>query len=203
MKRIEKAEKLTDTRFLNLYALDIRYRNGETSKYFVSSRTKKCETLKAITGGNPPDGVIICGLYGEKKDKIVLVRQYRYPAGDYVYELPAGLVEPGEEVTKAGIREMFEETGLEFTPLPSDGFSHPYFTSVGMTDESCSTLFGYCIGTPTNTNQEVSEDIQVVLADRDECRRILREEKVAIMCAYFLMHFISSDDPFAFLTNEA
>ena len=48
--------------------------------------------------------------------------------------------------------------------------------------------------------KESSEDIQVIIADREECRRILREENVAIMCAYMLMHFIASEgDPLAFL----
>ena len=49
-------------------------------------------------------------------------------------------------------------------------------------------------------HQEASEEIQVVIADRTECRRILKEENVAIMCAYMLMHFIASEgDPLAFL----
>ena len=40
----------------------------------------------------------------------------------------------------------------------------------------------------------------MVLADRAECRRILKEENVAIMCAYMLMHFIASQgDPLKFL----
>ena len=69
-----------------------------------------------------------------------------------------------------------------------------------MTDESCGTVFGYCSGQPTNCHQESSEEIQVVIADRTECRRILKEEHVAIMCAYMLMHFIASEgDPLAFL----
>ena len=54
-----------------------------------------------------------------------------------------------------------------------------------MTDESCATVFGYCSGEATNVHQEESEDIQVVLADREECRRILKEEHVAIMCALY------------------
>ena len=41
--------------------------------------------------------------------------------------------------------------------------------------------------------------LEIVLADRDEVRRILREEKVAIMCAYQLMHFLVDDEPFRFL----
>ena len=130
----------------------------------------------------------------------MLIRQYRYPLGGYVYEFPAGLVEPGEDMLEAGIREMYEETGLQFTPVDAGSYSRPFFTTVGMTDESCGTVYGYCSGTPSNANQEGSEDIQVILADREECRRILKEENVAIMCAYMLMHFIASEgDPLAFL----
>ena len=46
---------------------------------------------------------------------------------------------------------------------------------------------------------EDSEELEIVLADRDEVRRILKEEKVAIMCAYQLMHFLVDKEPFAFL----
>ena len=118
----------------------------------------------------------------------------------YVYEFPAGLVEPGEDMLDAGIREMYEETGLQFTPVDAPSYSRPFFTTVGMTDESCGTVFGYCSGQPSNAHQEGTEDIQVVLADRVECRRILKEENVAIMCAYMMMHFIASEgDPLKFL----
>ena len=103
----------------------------------------------------------------------------------------------------AGIREMYEETGLTFTPVDAGACSRPFFTTIGMTDESCGTVFGYCSGEPTSAHQESSEDIQVILADRAECKRILREENVAIMCAYMLMHFIADEcDPLAFLQKE-
>ena len=203
MSRIGKIEKKTDTRFLNFYQFDAIHRDGRVSPYYVSSRAREIDQLKAVSHRNDPDGVILYGIYGEEKNKVVLIRQYRYPLGSYVYEFPAGLVEPGENMLSAAIREMYEETGLHFTPVESDSYSRPFFTTVGMTDESCGTVFGYCTGTPTNTHQEASEDIQVVIADRNECRRILKEENVAIMCAYMLMHFIGSDgDPLAFLNEE-
>ena len=104
---------------------------------------------------------------------------------------------------EAGIREMFEETGLTFQPVEAGPYSRPFFTTIGMTDESCGTVFGYCSGEPTNGHQEASEDIQVILADRKECKRILKEENAAIMCAYMLMHFIATEgDPLAFLNLE-
>ncbi len=43
------------------------------------------------TGRNDPDGVIIYSVYGEKKDKVVLIRQYRYALGGYIYEFRQGL----------------------------------------------------------------------------------------------------------------
>ena len=201
MDRIRKVAKQTNNRFLNMYELEVVHRDGNTSPYYMASRIEDPAKIKAVTKDNNPNGVIMYGIYGEQKDKVVLVRQYRYPIGGYVYEFPAGLVEPGENLTDAGIREMYEETGLTFAPVEAGCYTKPFFTTVGMTDESCGTVFGYCSGQPTNTHQESSEDIQVVIADREECRRILKEENVAIMCAYMLMHFIASQsDPLQFLT---
>ena len=203
MERIKGIKKLTNNKFLNLYEQDAVFRDGSSAPYYVASRRKSVDTLKSVTHDNQPDGVILYGVYGEKKDKVVLIRQYRYPVDGYVYEFPAGLVEPGEDMVDAGIREMFLETGLDFTPVDGGSFSRPFFTTVGMTDESCGTVFGYCKGQPSVAHQEGSEDIQVVLADREECKRILKEENVAIMCAYMLMHFIASEgDPLAFLNAE-
>ncbi len=203
MDRIKSVKKQTANRFLNLYELDAAFRDGSRAPYYVASRRKQASELKAVTHDARPDGVIIYGVYGEEKDRVVLIRQFRYPVNDYVYEFPTGLVEPGEDMQEAGIREMFEETGLTFVPVDGGCFSRPFFTTVGMTDESCGTLFGYCSGIPTSAHQEGAEDIQVILADRAECRRILKEEKVAIMCAYMLMHFIASEaDPLCFLSAE-
>jgi len=200
MDRIRNVKKQTDNRFLNMYELEVAHRDGKISPYYMASRMDDPTQIKAVTRQNAPNGVIMYGVYGESKDRVVLVRQYRYPIGGYVYEFPAGLVEPGEDLTQAGVREMYEEAGLVFTPVDAGCYMKPFFTTVGMTDESCGTVFGYCSGEPTNCHQESSEDIQVVIADREECRRILREENVAIMCAYMLMHFIASEgDPLKFL----
>ena len=45
----------------------------------------------------------------------MLIRQYRYPINDYIYEFPAGLVEEGEDFREAASREIFEETGMAMT----------------------------------------------------------------------------------------
>lgn len=200
MERISKVKKCTDNPFLNYYELSVVHKGGNMGRYFMASRAKEEEALTLHTGEVHADGVAIYALYGEKRDRVVLVRQYRYPLGDYVYEFPAGLVEPGEEFHSAAIRELHEETGLCLTPIKVDPmYEKPYFTSVGMTDECCATVYGYAEGEVSTDLLESSEDLEIVLADREEVKRILKEEKTALICAYMLMHFLQDEEPFGFL----
>lgn len=49
-----------------------------------------------------------------KKDPLVLVeRQFRHAAQQYLYELPAGTIDPGEDHLAAAKRELLEETGYQ------------------------------------------------------------------------------------------
>lgn len=200
MGKINSIKKQTDNRYVNLYNVKATSVHDTPVNYFVASRAKDVDSLKITTRRNDPDGVIIYAIYGEAHDKVVLIRQYRYTLGDYIYEFPAGLVEPDENYHEGAIRELYEETGLSLSPIQvSDAYQKPYFTTVGMTDESCATVYGYASGAISTKAQEDTEEIEVVLADRQEVKRILKEEKVAIMTAYMLMHFLKDKEPFAFL----
>ncbi|MGI6008284.1 MAG: NUDIX hydrolase [Ruminococcus sp.] len=203
MGKIKDVYAQTENPYLNLYELKAVNKKGGEFSYYLASRGKKPENLKLNTRKNSPDGVVIFGVKKGKtkqEDRIVLVRQYRYTIDDYIYELPAGLVEEGEDFHQAAVREMREETGLILHPLKTDsGYERPFFTTIGMTDESCAAVYGYVEGETSGQFQEDSEEIEVILADRREAARILREENAAIMCAYHLMHFLRDEDVFAFL----
>ena len=200
MAVITEITQLTFNKFVNLFNLKGKNSKGFEANYFMAARSKDIDGLKITTRQNRPDGVAIYSLYGEKHDRVVLVRQYRYPIDDYVYEFPAGLCEPGENFREAAIRELYEETGLTLAPVhAAPELEEPRFTTIGMTDESVATVFGYASGEPNTEHLEKSEELEVVLADRDEVRRILKEEKVALLCAYQLMHFLKDEEPFAFL----
>ncbi len=63
----------------------------------------------------------------DDKKRILLVRQYRLPAREYLWEIPAGTLDPGEKPLQAAKRELAEETGYrakkwqklaEFYPSP-------------------------------------------------------------------------------------
>jgi ADP-ribose pyrophosphatase len=47
--------------------------------------------------------------------RVVLERQYRHAANDYLWELPAGRIDPGEKALRAAQRELLEETGYTAT----------------------------------------------------------------------------------------
>ena len=166
----------------------------------MASRARNEKELKLNTHQNSPDGVAVFAIVRGGTDRVVLVRQYRYALDDYIYEFPAGLVDEGEDYRTAAIRELKEETGLMLEPVTSAGdFERPFFTTIGMTDESCATVYGYARGEVSSRFLEPTEEIEVVLADRTEVMRILKEENVAIMCAYQLMHFLHDEEPFGFL----
>ena len=200
MMEIREIIRQTQNKFLNMFEFRGVNKVGHDFRYFMASRAEKDEDLKAICGDRHPDGVIVYALYGEKRDRVVLIRQYRIPIGGYLYELPAGLIEKGEDYHDAAVREMHEETGLDMTLVKADWmYEAPRFTTAGLTDEACCMVYGIAEGEPSRRYLEEGEDIQIILADREEVRRILREERVALMCAYQLMHFLADGEPFAFL----
>ena len=164
MGKIRKIEQATHNRFVNLYNLEIENRVGKTGEYYVASRAKTMDQLELSTKKQSPDGVIIYSLYGEKRDRVVLIRQYRYAIDNYIYEFPAGLVEPGEDYHDSAVREMREETGLSLHPLKVDTiYEKPYYTTIGMTDECCTTVYGYADGEVSADALEDGEEIEVVL----------------------------------------
>lgn len=64
-----------------------------------------------------------------REPKILLERQFRYAAGEYLWELPAGSMDPGESALVGAKRELLEETGysakkwkLALYFWPSPGF---------------------------------------------------------------------------------
>lgn len=64
----------------------------------------------------------VCILALREDGTVPLVRQYRYPLGGVLTELPAGKLERGEEPLPAAIRELGEEVGLEPGEMTDLGF---------------------------------------------------------------------------------
>lgn len=180
---INSIKMQTNNGFLNLFELDITNTKNNKLKYFVASRNESIDSYIKSINKNKTDAV--CILASDDKNRVVLVRQWRYPCNDFIYELPAGIIDNDETIHETAIREFKEETGLDFEPTSSDEKS--YFTAVGITNERIVTVYGKIIGGEiTNKYQEKEEDIEIIFVDKEEAQRILHKEKVSIGCALTL-----------------
>ncbi len=76
--------------------------------------------------------VPLLGAPDDPDPELVLIRQYRYAAEQYLYEIPAGRLDPGETPADCAARELLEETGYRargMQPL------FTMYTTPGFTDE--------------------------------------------------------------------
>lgn len=204
MERYRKIEKVTDNPFLNLYHMDTTTKNGNKMDYYFASRNGE-DSIKAKTHSIRGEGIAVYAVTRQAPARLVMVRQYRYPLDDYIYEIPAGLVEADETAEAAAVREMKEETGLKLDIYEGGEqyFRGPFFLAQGITDESGKIIYGYADGKVDLNAQEESEEIEVCFVDKQEGRRILAQERVSVRAALLLIQFLQAkeQEPFAFL-NE-
>jgi ADP-ribose pyrophosphatase len=91
--------------------------------------------------------------------RVVLVRQWRQPLGDFTLELPSGGVDAGEEPEVAARRELFEETGYR-----AEGLAHlvSVHTSTGRSTEVCHLFRCRAVRDEREPRPEQTEFIRVV-----------------------------------------
>ena len=68
----------------------------------------------------------------DDQDQVVLVHQYRHAAGGFIWEIPAGKLDPDESPEQCARRELREETGFDLDELTRLG---TIFTAPGFCDE--------------------------------------------------------------------
>jgi ADP-ribose pyrophosphatase len=116
--------------------------------------------------------------------QILMIRQYRYAAGGYLYEIPAGRLDGDETPESCAVRELKEETGCtaeRFEPMTS------ILTTPGFTDEVIHLFMatGLTHGEP---NREADEFVDLVIMRLSEAlERISTGEIVDAKTAIALM----------------
>ena len=93
------SETVYKGRIFYVTADEVREPGNVTAKRDVVRHSGSVVVLAVDTQVNPAD------------PGILLIRQYRHAAGKFLLELPAGRIEPGEELMAAAKRELIEETG--------------------------------------------------------------------------------------------
>jgi 8-oxo-dGTP pyrophosphatase MutT (NUDIX family) len=140
-------------------------------KYFKdkTGRNKSWEYLERNDG---TQAAVIIPI-DRRKNRVLLIKQYRYPFEQFVIEFPAGLVDKEEEPDETAYRELLEETGfkakgiLSKSPLlcSSSGLSNETLYVFNMEIDSEEKKSGH---TGTGQNLDSTEIIEILLIDLDE-----------------------------------
>lgn len=157
---------LGEGNWLALYELEYEDRNGIKRTWECASR-KKCSGAVMIIARLIPSG------------KLILIRQYRPPAGKIMVEFPAGLMDGEEAPEVTAFRELREETGYigTVTSIIPQGYSSPgmsgetvYIAKMDVVEADQKEL---------KTDFDEAEDIETVLVSPTELPDFIRNEDSA------------------------
>jgi ADP-ribose pyrophosphatase len=154
---IEKQELIHKSYLFEVHHLTLRTDDGEIIHRDVIRHPGAVLVLPIL-----PDG------------SIVMIRNYRYAVGRYLWELPCGTLEPDESPLDCAVRELKEETGYTTSNIKPLGetFSFP-----GYGDE---TIYSYLATDLTQGEQELEkyEDIAVEIMSDAKVRRMVADNEI-------------------------
>lgn len=140
-ERCLSSRKIYDGRILNLRVDEIELPDGSTA-------------VREVVEHTPAVGVLAV----TERDTVMLVRQYRYAVDEYTLEICAGLVEVGEDVKAAALREMQEELGYVSSFIREIG---RFYATPGFCTEML-VLFLATGLTPSKLPQDEDENVEAV-----------------------------------------
>ncbi|KOA20116.1 ADP-ribose pyrophosphatase [Clostridium homopropionicum DSM 5847] len=176
--KVNRINTLADTKYLKLYNAEYTNKNGNKRNWTIASR-KELDTINSKFFNNTEDkidAVVIVATHVEE-NKLVLIKQFRVPLNGYVYELPAGLVDAGEDLETTVKRELKEETGLQLIQIDYEKTKKKTYISSGMTDESVALVYCICTGEISKKYLEADEDIEVFLMSKEDGIKLIESEE--------------------------
>lgn len=176
---LNSMEKTRDTRFLKNYTLNYTNKEGGEKIYETVSNFDYNHPEEL---GERPSGVVVVGYCG---DKLLLCREFRMGVNHFVYNLPAGHIDEGEDVEACARRELYEETGLSISEVKK--VLPPSYAAPDLSDSSAWVVFAEVEG-EISDHTEADEWIQPDFYDREEVSALLSKERFsgrAQMVAYF------------------
>ena len=166
--------KICPGKFITRYDVDYVTAEGRPKTYEIVSRNPELSTLEALQNRTPDSVVMI--LTDESGERILVNREYRMAMAQWIYNFPAGLIDPGETPEQSAKRELREETGLELVRI--DDVLDNSYSAVGFANERNACVFGVAAGT-FNKSTSDTEEIAPGWYTKAEMRELLRTEAFA------------------------
>lgn len=142
--KIKNAEALFETKFIRVFDLQM-----EGDRHYYSATRREKQEIVAVKSREEfkrmlPDAVsMVVIIKNENSEpRLLLSKEFRYPAGQFLLSVPAGLIDKEDRkkdnpVLETARRELKEETGIELKETDEIKVINPFlFSTPGMTDES-------------------------------------------------------------------
>lgn len=172
-------EKVRDGKYLKNYELTYLNKAGREKKYEIVSRR---ELSGADDLGGKSSGVSIVATC---ENQMLLLHEFRMGVNRTIYNLCAGMLNPGESIEACIARELYEETGLKVKEIKK--ILPPSFAAVAISDTTTYIAFAEVEGNFEDHSSD-NEQIKAQFYTRDEVKRLLETEPFssrAQMAAYF------------------
>ena len=172
--RLCEIEKRQEGQFITRYDLTYETRNGSKKVYEMISRDKQISTPEDLHD-RKPDAVVLI-MHSEDGESILLNREFRLATCEWVYNFPAGLIDPGENPEEAAARELREETGLTLIRV-TDHIGESY-SAVGFSNEKNVCVVGVAGGEFRESDSDV-EEIEAGWFTKAQIRELLKTGRFA------------------------
>lgn len=166
--------KIHEGKFITRYDVDYVTEEGHPKTYEIISRNKNLRTLEELQN-KAPDSVILI-LTDEGGERMLVSREYRMAIAQWIYNFPAGLIDPGETPEQSAKRELWEETGLTLTRI--DDVLDNSYNAVGFANERSICVFGTATGEFRKSTSD-AEEIVPGWYTKAQMRALLRTEPFA------------------------
>ena len=166
--------KVHEGKFITRYDVDYITAEGNPKTYEMISRNGNIQTLDDLQNKTPNAVVMI--LTDESGERILVNREYRMAMAQWIYNFPAGLIDPGESPEESARRELREETGLRIVRI--DDVLDNSYSAVGFSNERNVCVFGVAEGEFHKSTSD-AEEITPGWYTKEEIKQLLRTEPFA------------------------
>lgn len=168
--KFRKVEKITEGNFIHRYDITYETADGGEKVYEMISRNRDIKTLEELQS-DKPDAVVLI-MHDETEEKVLLNKEFRLATGEWVYNFPAGLIDPGEKPEESAKRELWEETGLTLQSI--EDFIPLSFSAVGFSNETNVCVVGTAAG-DFRESTSVVEEIEPGWFTKEQVRELLQK----------------------------